>query len=346
MEVSPQPPSATPPRIAVIVPAYGVAHLVGEALDSLLAQSLTDWECVVVDDGAPDDVAGAVRPYLSDPRIRFVATANGGVSSARNRAIAESSAPCIALLDGDDLFRPSYLEQVTRVLEADKQARIVTCNARLFGAVEKERHCIDRKQGTGDGVTGTLADVLDRSFNIYIGSAFRRADFDQVGGFDEELTHAEDLDLWVRLLMLGGHVHYLNEVLGEYRVRPDSASASGSRMIAGNMRVYEKALAALETGPEAGIAHRMIAINHARLAFEEAIAQVEGGDHEHGLPALRAASKGHVGLSWILAFLLWRVLPQLAAPMLRWRRRSNSRGVSGKKIPPLTPQLSRREAHA
>jgi glycosyltransferase involved in cell wall biosynthesis len=81
------------PRVSVIVPAYGVAHLLGEALDSLLAQSFTAWECLVIDDGAPDDVAGAVAPYLADPRVRFIATANHGVSAARNRAIAEARAP-------------------------------------------------------------------------------------------------------------------------------------------------------------------------------------------------------------------------------------------------------------
>ena len=69
-------PSANAPRVAVIVPAYGVAHLLGEALDSLRAQSYADWECVVVDDGARDDVAGAAAPYLADPRIRLLATDN------------------------------------------------------------------------------------------------------------------------------------------------------------------------------------------------------------------------------------------------------------------------------
>ena len=78
------------PRVAVIVPAYGVAHLLGEALESLLAQSMTEWECVVVDDGARDDVAGAAAPYLADPRIRLLATDNRGVSAARNRAVRKT----------------------------------------------------------------------------------------------------------------------------------------------------------------------------------------------------------------------------------------------------------------
>ena len=134
------PPSPTPPpRAAVIVPAYGVAHLVGEALRSLQAQTMPDWECAVIDDGAPDDVAAAVVPFLSDPRIRFIATPNRGVSAARNRAIAATTAPAIALLDGDDLLRPTYLERTLAALEAEPDARLVTCNARIFGAVPRER---------------------------------------------------------------------------------------------------------------------------------------------------------------------------------------------------------------
>lgn len=333
-------PPATPPRVAVIVPAYGVAHLLGEALDSLRAQSFTDWECVVVDDGARDDVAGAVAPYLADPRIRFLATDNRGVSAARNRAVATVGAPYVALLDGDDLYRPEYLARAVAMLDADPEARLVTCNARIFGAVPHERLCFDRKQGSGDGTVGTLGDVLDRSFKVYIGSTFRRADFERVGGFDESMTHAEDFDLWVRLLLLGGHARYVDAVLGEYRVRPSSASASAAKMISGNLKVYEKALAQLGEGPEAGIAHRMIAENHQQLAFEEAVTQVADGDIDRGLPALRAVQRGRGGPVWLAAFALWRVLPGLAPPMMRWRRTANARGSADGAVPALGVALA------
>ena len=92
MDCSPVRDPGRAPRVAVIVPAYGVAHLLGEALDSLLGQTMPDWECVVIDDGAPDDVARAVAPYLADPRIRFLATDNGGVATARNRGARQATA--------------------------------------------------------------------------------------------------------------------------------------------------------------------------------------------------------------------------------------------------------------
>jgi glycosyltransferase involved in cell wall biosynthesis len=330
IEGSPTPLSGTPaaPRVAVIVPAYGVAHLLGEALTSVQNQTLTDWECLVIDDGAPDDVAGAVAPFLSDPRIRFLHTANHGVSSARNRAIAETGAPLIALLDGDDLFRPAYLETMADVLENDPAARIATCNARIFGAVARERTCVDARQGTGDGRHGSLSDVLDRSFNVYIGTTFRRADFEAVGGFDTTMAQSEDFDLWVRLMLLGGHAIYADAVLGEYRVRPGSASSNAGRMLLGNIKVYEKACAVLPNNrPERALAERLMAESRSSLAFEHAIDRIVDGDTRRGLSELRAASSQVAGPVWRAAFTIWRLAPALARPMLRWRRRAHSRGA-------------------
>lgn len=315
------------PRVAVIVPAYGVAHLLGEALASLQAQTMIEWEAVVIDDGALDDVAGAVAPFLTDPRIRFLATANHGVSAARNTAIAATRAPLIALLDGDDLLRPGYLATTVSLLETEPAARLVTVNARIFGAVARERRCFVARQGRDDGLRGSLADVLDRSFKVYIGTTYRREDFDHIGGFDPAMKHAEDFDLWVRLLTIGGEARFVNAVLGDYRVRANSASAQGQQMLQGNIRVYEKARALLaEDAPEQALVTRLIAETQASLAFEQAIDLVIDGNTRRGLEELRSADGQINGPVWGLSFKLWRIIPALARPMLKWRRRAHRRG--------------------
>ena len=316
-----------PARVGVIVPAYGVAHLVAEALESLQAQTMPYWECVVVDDGAPDDVAAAVAPFLDDPRITLLQTENGGVSAARNRAIAQTSAPYIALLDGDDKFRSDYLARTLAALEEDSRARLVTVNARTFGAVPQECRCFTGKQGRGDGVHGSLADVLDRSFGVYIGSTFRRVDFEQIGGFDESMTHAEDFDLWVRLLLLGGHALYIDEMLGDYRVRSQSASAAEQKMLKGNIRTFEKALEALGPDrPEAATARAMIADNRRQLRFAEAVDKVIGGDRA-ALAEIESNLGPEHGPAWRGYLLLWSLAPALARPMLALRHRRNARGA-------------------
>ncbi|GAA4779455.1 hypothetical protein GCM10023306_29540 [Novosphingobium ginsenosidimutans] len=310
------------PRVAVIVPAYGVAHLLGEALASVQAQSFADWECVVIDDGAPDDVAGAVAPFLSDPRIRFLKTDNGGVSLARNRAIASCTAPLLTLLDGDDLLRPDYLATMVPLMEADAGITIATCNARIFGAVADERCCFARPQPEG-----TLRNALDRSFGIYIGSTFRRADWNRVGGFDSAFGVCEDFEMWVRLLMRGGRAHYVDRVLGDYRVRAGSASADAGRMLLGNLKVYEKTARALpQQAPEQALLAELIATTREAIAFEHAIDRVVDGDTRGGLADLARLRQRVAGPVWRASFALWRIAPALARPMLRWRRHRHSRG--------------------
>jgi len=316
------PADGTPFRVCVVVPGHGVTPFLGEALTSLQRQTISAWEAIVVDDGDAA-VAPVVASFLSDARIRLLKTANHGVSAARNAAIAQSRAPLIALLDGDDLFRPDYLATMVPLLETDADLRLVTCNARMFGAVSGERFCVEHAQAE----TGDWLSVLDRSFNVYIGSTFRRADFLAIGGFDETMTHAEDLDLWVRLMSLGGTARYVDQVLGEYRVRAGSASAQALRLLRGSLKVQVKARASLPPGsPQIGAVEQLMNDTRDALAFEEAIDRIVAGQARSGLADLRRIGNHMDGHTWQLAMALWHWLPALATPMLRWRRRAHRRG--------------------
>ena len=145
-------------------------------------------------------------------------------------------------------------------------------------ALPRERLCFMHLQGRSDGIHGSLADVLDRSFSVYIGTTFRRADFAAVGGFDPSMTHAEDLDLWVRLLELGGSACYVDRVLGEYRVRPHSASDNPVRLLEGNLKVYLKAQQRLPAAhPVQGVITAMLAETRQALDFEHALLRIAGG---------------------------------------------------------------------
>ena len=244
--------------------------------------------------------------------------------SPRNTAIAATNAPLIALLDGDDRLRAEYLATTVPLLEADPSIRLATCNAWLFGAVPRERPCFPGRDNDGEG---TLADVLDRSFKVYIGTTFRRADFEAAGGFDTTMAQAEDFDLWVRLMQLGGRAYYVGQMMGEYRVRANSASAHADRMLLGNLKVYEKARAALPANaPEQKLIDRLIAETQRALDFEHAIDRVVDGDIAGGLDQLRRVRALVGGPVWALSFALWRLAPGLARPMLSWRRRAHSRG--------------------
>ncbi|PKB14543.1 glycosyl transferase family 2 [Novosphingobium kunmingense] len=324
---SDSPPTA---RIAVIVPAYGVAHLAGEALASLQRQTLTDWECAVIDDGAPDDVAGAVAPFLADPRIRLLQTANHGVSAARNTAIRATRAPLVALLDGDDLLRPDYLARMAAELDRSESLELVTCNARVFGAVPHESLVVPA--GIGSPEEGGACDVIGGRSKIYIGSMFRRTGWERIGGFDEAMTHSEDLDFWVRLLLGGGRFRFVNEVLGDYRVRGNSASIDSLALIRGRMRLMRKIIATKPDTPEAALAARGLAAEQRAEQVEEAIARTLAGDAA-GLPRLLAVRHRFKGPVWSLSFALWRLAPWLARPMLAWRRKRHIHSIASNRSP-------------
>lgn len=100
------------------MPSYGHSHFVRRALDSLMAQTLAEWEAIIVDDGSPDDTAQAVAPFLPDARIRYVRLdRNGGLGKALNVAMAEARAPLIAYLPSDDVYYRDHLQQLASCLD-------------------------------------------------------------------------------------------------------------------------------------------------------------------------------------------------------------------------------------
>lgn len=305
------------PAISVIVPAYGVAHFLPEALASLQAQDFTDWEAVVIDDGAPDDVAGAVARFASDPRIRLVETDNGGLATARNRAIAAARAPLIALLDGDDLFEPDYLGTMIDAIDADAGIGFVTCDAVNFGIVEREGHLFSRHTPQVEPVT--LDRVLARRFNVYIGSVVRRAAFEDVGGFNATLRSAEDLDLWIRLLEAGWLGGYVARPLGRYRRRPDSMSWDERSLLRWTEQVYLGAMARLGDRPEAAVAAAELDRIRRELRWIDGETLIREGKAREGVTILTEAQADRRSPRWRLAMPLMRLAPWLAPILIRTR---------------------------
>jgi glycosyltransferase involved in cell wall biosynthesis len=307
----------TVPAISIVVPAYGVAHLLPEALASLQAQDFVRWEAIVIDDGAPDDVAGAIARFADDPRIRLLETDNGGLATARNRAIAASGAPLIALLDGDDLFEPGYLTAMMAAMAADPGIGFATCDATNFGIAEREGHLFSRHAPQIEPIT--LDRVLSRRFNVYIGSVIRRSAFDQVGGFDARLRSAEDLDLWIRLLEAGWQGVYVPRPLGRYRRRPGSLSWNEAGLLHWTEQVYLRAIARLEGRPETTTASTMLEDIRRQLRWIEGEALIRQGRAKEGVAVLTDAGADRRSFRWRLAMPVMRRAPWLAPALIRVR---------------------------
>jgi glycosyltransferase involved in cell wall biosynthesis len=301
--------------VSVIVPAYGVAHLVGEALASLQAQHCQDWEAIVVDDGAPDDVASAVARFADDRRIRLLQTTNGGLATARNRGVAASRAPFIALLDGDDQYEPDYLDRMLAAIEADAGLGFVSCDETMFGAPRYAGRLYSSQYPMSGPVT--LERVLNREVAIIAASIIRRSAFDEVGGFDGDLRSVEDLDLWIRLLAAGWRGAILTQALVRYRRRPGSLSTQPRGMLTGSCRVYRKAAAALRGRPEGRAAERLLARYEQELRWTEGQEAILGGDVGRGVALLAGAEQRSP--RWRLALAVMRRAPWAAVPLLRLR---------------------------
>lgn len=213
------PPVDAAPRVSFIVPAYNAAETLPATLESLAAQTVADWEAVIVDDGSKDRtsaIAGAAA--ASDPRLRLVRQANGGASAARNRGIAEARGDYIAFLDSDDWITADFLE--TMLPLADDGRAIAYCAYRRIlpsGRVSPVDWCPELEQDA-------FAVLVQRCEPAIHCLLIPRPLLLSVGGFDGSLRTCEDWDLWLRLARTGTPFRGTSRALASYRMRAFSLS--------------------------------------------------------------------------------------------------------------------------
>ena len=181
------------PEISVIISTYNRAAMVTEAVESVLAQEMTDFELIVVDDGSTDETEERLSGFGS--RLKYYQQENAGVSAARNRGLALSTAPLVAFLDSDDLWLPSKLPLQYNFMTEHLEVHICQTEEvwwRNGRQVNPKRH---HRKPAGD--------IFRRSLNLCLVSPsavmIRRKLFGEVGYFDEDLPAAEDYDLWLRV---------------------------------------------------------------------------------------------------------------------------------------------------
>jgi glycosyltransferase involved in cell wall biosynthesis len=185
------------PTVSVIIPTYNRAFMLKEAIQSVLDQTYSDYEVIVVDDGSTDNTREVVNA-LSDKRVRYVFQENRERSAARNHALSLARGRYIAFLDSDDLFLPTKLEKQVAALEKEQK----------FGMVYSSAICTD-KQGKRIApfmYKATASGWIYRKVAFYVPITIlptlvmiRTEVLSQVGGFDEKMTRFEDIDMWRRV---------------------------------------------------------------------------------------------------------------------------------------------------
>lgn len=307
------------PRVSIIIPAYNVAPFLSEALASVAAQDVTDFEAIIIDDGSSDAIAEAVAPWLDDPRFRMIRTANRGLAAARNRGISESRAGLIALLDGDDRYRPDYLSVMLARISAGDAPAFVTCDARSFGNAALDGEIFSQRYTQNEPIT--LSRFLNREVNIFGLSLMRRTAWESIGGYDESLRSAEDLDFWLRLLATGVEGGLAPHVLVDYRRRSGSLSHSTVPLMRDAGEAFAKLAATLPPGNERALAQQRRDAAQSFGAFERGVDAALAGDARKGLRMMHESGFKASKARWRLAMAAMRVLPVLARPLLRYYRR-------------------------
>jgi glycosyltransferase involved in cell wall biosynthesis len=192
-----------------------------QALDSVFAQTFSDYEVIVVDDGSTDDTETVLRSLIENKMIIYAKQAASGVSAARNRGVSLAKAQLIAFLDSDDLFLPSKLMKQVALIESDHSLGFVHCNFSKFDNEGKDLGVRDTSRFQGE----IYPDLL-QEWSVLMAMPcmlMRKAAIEEAGGFDESMTWAEDLDLWRRIAMRHP-VRTVPEALVKVRVHATSTT--------------------------------------------------------------------------------------------------------------------------
>lgn len=235
------------PQVSIVIPCYNQAKFLPDALDSVLAQTLSDWECIIVDDGSPDHTPDVAERYCKrDPRIRLVSQSNRGLAGARNRGMDESRGRYIQFLDADDLIAPEKLAlQVGALVRANRPSvsytdyrycpendvtKTATRDSFPPPRFLRERHLYD--------IAARWESELSIPCHCFLFDArfFR----DQRMRFDETLPNHEDWDCWMRVFATDPEVYHVDTPLAIYRLHGSSMCVDREKMWAGFSKAIRK----------------------------------------------------------------------------------------------------------
>lgn len=200
-------------KVSVIVPCYNQASFLDDALQSVLNQSFTDWECIIINDGSTDDTGTISSKWIpKDLRFKYIEQENRGVCNARNTAIAASTGNFILPLDADDVITEDYLELAVNVFQKNPGLKLVYCNAAKFG----------EEEGDWKLPSFSLSNLASENL-IFSSALFKKDDWKKVGGYDDKMRDGwEDWEFWISLLKDGGAVKKIDRTCFHYRIRQNS----------------------------------------------------------------------------------------------------------------------------
>jgi glycosyltransferase involved in cell wall biosynthesis len=233
------------PLFSIVVPCYNSSNTLAETVASVQAQTIADFELVIVDDGSTDDSAGVARRLAAtDERIIVVTQRNGGVSTARNHGIRLARGAYVALLDADDVWVPEFLAVHEARFQADPKLGLSFSPVRFMEADGRVTHERSRPQLSGFSPADILSTNPCTTCSTIV---VRKQVFDDVGLFRESLRRAEDQEWLFRVALSPWKIEGASQILVYYRNSPNGLSANLDGMYEGFRAMLE---AARESAPE------------------------------------------------------------------------------------------------
>lgn len=217
--------NAIPPKVSIIVPCYNQAQFLDEALQSVLDQTYTNWECIIVNDGSPDHTEAVAQKWVDkDARFVYLKKENGGLSSARNVGLDKSNGDFIQFLDSDDCLDKRKLELSLQELDSaiSKDVKVAITNFRRFVdelGLSIEPYCnLNLVRFNLENILYQWEDV----FTIPIHCGLFEATFFKKFRFPEHIKAKEDWVMWVSLFKSNCKVIFIDKPLAFYRRNPES----------------------------------------------------------------------------------------------------------------------------
>ena len=309
------------PVVSVIIPAYNAAKYISKTLQSVLDQTFTNFEIIVVNDGSPDsnEFEAVIRPFLE--QIVYLKQQNHGPSAARNLGIRRSLGQFVAFLDSDDEWLPDYLSEQMVLFEETPSLDIVYSDALLCSIDGTSRKTFMEKCPSKSPVTFESLLVEDSQV-ITSGTVARKRTVIEAGLFDESFRCSEDYDLWLRIAYQGGAIAFQRKVLLRHLVRPDSLSSDSATLLENMIKVLTKLERSLQLSPErSALLHNKLGETEAQLALERGKRHLLVGEIDKATDSLVRANELIKGAKLSTVIVGLRIAPRLTVLGARfWQR--------------------------
>jgi glycosyltransferase involved in cell wall biosynthesis len=298
------------PVVSIIIPAYNVAAYIRETLDSVLAQTFTSYETIIINDGSPDtaELERALAPYRD--RIVYLKQENRGAAAARNAGLRQARGRYVAFLDADDWWLENYLSEQVAFIESGEGYELVYTDALITGDSPLSGRTYMEISPSHGAVTFEAL-ITQRCNVITSGVLARRDSILDSGMFDEGLRRAHDYDLWMRLARKGARIAYQRKVLVRYRVHAGNLSGDAIQQTERDLIVYEQTLGRDDLTPEERrMLERVIARHRSHLNLERGKLQLTRGDFAAASAEFEHANKFQRRWKLRLILLWLRLAPR------------------------------------